>query len=105
MTTRARVPLEDRNMNADSTQHCTYYRLSDALEGVIGWLSNPLPPTVSTGLSDLDSMLQGGLPLGKVSAVAGRPGMGRSEFAQHVPSIQPSKALVFFISLLTNPRM
>ena len=84
MTTRARIPLEVRNMNADSTQHCTYYRLSDALEGVIGWLSNPLPPTVSTGLSDLDSMLQGGLPLGKVSAVAGRPGMGRSEFARHV---------------------
>lgn len=71
-------------MNANSTQSRTYCWLSEALEGVIGRLSNPPLPTVTTGLSDLDSFLHGGLPVGAVSAVAGRPSMGREEFARHV---------------------
>lgn len=71
-------------MNADSTSSRSFCHLSEALEGVIGRLSNPLFPTVTTGLRDLDFLLRGGLPVGAVSAVAGRPSMGREEFARHV---------------------
>ena len=51
---------------------------------MIGRLSTPSFPTVTTGLRDLDLLLRGGLPVGVVSAVAGRPSMGREEFARHV---------------------
>lgn len=71
-------------MSTHSTPSKSYCHLSEALEGVIGRLSNPTFPAVTTGFRDLDLLLRGGLPVGAVSAVAGRPSMGREEFARYV---------------------
>lgn len=76
--------FEDRGMSTDSTASRSYYPLADVLEGVIDKLSNPSPFALTTGLRGLDSLLRGGLTIGSVSAVAGRPSMGRGEFARNV---------------------
>lgn len=76
--------MEGRSMNADSIPSRTCCHLSDALNGVIGRLSNPSFPAVTTGFRDLNLILRGGLPVGAVSAVAGRPSIGREEFARYV---------------------
>lgn len=71
-------------MIAASTPSRSHCHLSEALEGVIGRLSDPLFPAITTGFRDLDFLLHGGLPVGAVSAVAGRPSMGREEFSRYV---------------------
>lgn len=71
-------------MNADSVISRSHCRFAEVLGDVIDSLTNPPPPKVATGLRDLDSILRGGLPIGAVSAVAGRPSMGREAFARHV---------------------
>lgn len=66
-------------------------RVSDkphAFSAVIGeaieMLTNPLCSHLTTGLLDLDSILDGGLPIGTISAVAARSMMGREQLARHV---------------------
>lgn len=83
-TSGARSPLEGRSINADLTKSRPHCLLCDAIEGVIGSMLNPPLPTMTTGLRDLDTLLRGGLPVGAVSAIAGRPGMALEEFARYV---------------------
>jgi replicative DNA helicase len=42
------------------------------------YVEEAIPETISTGLADLDSLLDGGLGRGKLTVLAGRPSMGKS---------------------------
>lgn len=52
--------------------------LDNAIDEAFQRLTGPLPPTISTGLYDLDEVLTGGLRNGAVYVIAARPGQGKS---------------------------
>jgi len=52
--------------------------LDTAVAEALERLAGPVPPTVPTGLHDLDDVLNGGLRNGAVYAVGARPGCGKS---------------------------
>ncbi|MGH3934651.1 MAG: replicative DNA helicase [Pseudonocardiaceae bacterium] len=52
--------------------------LDTALDEAFARLAGPLPPTIPTGLHDLDEVLTGGLRKAAVYVVAARPGCGKS---------------------------
>lgn len=94
-------------MNTDSVSQRTYFYISETLENEIrrfSGLSLPIVETVTTGLRDLDLFLCGGLPIGTVSAVAGRPCIGREEFARHVAFSVARQGLGVLYFSLAHPK-
>lgn len=52
--------------------------LDAAVDEAFERLAGPVPPTVSTGLVDLDEILAGGMVPGDAYVIAARPGLGKS---------------------------
>lgn len=54
------------------------FDLANAMMNLLEALENPAPPSLPTGLHDLDNALNGGLRPGQLVVVAARPGGGKS---------------------------
>lgn len=65
--------LTDHRVDADGP-----VTLDRAVEDAFERLAGPVPPTISTGLYDVDEVLTGGLMPGDVTVIAARPGGAKS---------------------------
>lgn len=67
------LQISERRHGQDAT-----VSLDDAVDEAFERLAGPVPPTIPTGLVDLDDILAGGLVPGDVYIIAARPGLGKS---------------------------
>ena len=61
------------------------------------------PPVISTGIPTLDSIMNGGIPLGSMTLIEGTPSVGKSVLCQHVAyeSLQDDHRVAYFSSSYT----
>lgn len=79
---RARLPIlgaaEEAAVVADAADETPTPTLRDAIKA---WREQEEVPAVKTGLSCIDRLFDGGLPLGQMTALASAPGVGKSALA------------------------
>jgi replicative DNA helicase len=74
----ARIEAECAKLAVRESRQLALVSLDDAVDQAFDRLSGPVPPAISTGVIDLDTVLTGGLRPGDLYVVAARPGQGKS---------------------------
>ena len=79
---RTRLPVlgkaEEAVPVADAADETPTPTLVDAIDA---WITQEETPAIKTGIPALDSLFDGGLPLGQMTALAAAPGVGKSALA------------------------
>lgn len=79
---RGRLPVlgkaEEAVPVADAADETPTPTLLDAIDA---WIKQEETPAIKTGIPALDSLFDGGLPLGQMTAIAAAPGVGKSALA------------------------
>jgi replicative DNA helicase len=71
-------PAEEAHPVADAETETKTPTLVDAIDA---WVRQEETPALATGITSLDRLFDGGLPLGQMTAVAAAPGVGKSALA------------------------
>lgn len=77
----------------------------DAAQGVLEDADKPEPPIIKTGIAELDRLFGGGLGLGDLVIIAGRPGMGKTSLATNVASNIAASDVVDTDGCVVRPRV
>jgi len=82
---RTRLPVlvaaEEAQVVADAVDETPTPTLLDAIQA---WRDQEETPAIPTGIKSLDTLFDGGLPLGQMTALAAAPGVGKSALALHL---------------------
>lgn len=98
-----RADLDKASAGSQPARKVTMF-VDDLQEAMDAW-SEPAPPTLSTGISDLDDMLGGGLRGGHLCIIGARPGVGKSVAAAVVaPAVAERGVGVLWASLEMSKR-
>lgn len=82
---RTRLPVlgaaEEAVPVADAADETPTPTLVDAVQA---WIEQEDIPAIQTGIASLDSLFDGGLPIGQMTAIAAAPGVGKSALALQI---------------------
>lgn len=82
---RTRLPVlgaaEEAVPVADAADETPTPTLVDAVQA---WIEQEDVPAIQTGIASLDSLFDGGLPIGQMTAIAAAPGVGKSALALQI---------------------
>lgn len=82
---RTRLPVlgaaEEAVPVADAADETPTPTLVDAVQA---WIEQEDVPAIQTGIKSLDSLFDGGLPIGQMTAIAAAPGVGKSALALQI---------------------
>ncbi|MHA1840458.1 MAG: replicative DNA helicase [Candidatus Heimdallarchaeota archaeon] len=97
-----KLEILTQEKEAKKTEHIKGV-LSELLEDYESRIS---PPILSTGFKLFDELLSGGIGLGEVTVVAGRPGMGKTTFAELIgENVSRDHGVLFFSVEMTKKQL